>query len=182
MVRIFIALTPEQDINQKLAYLKIKQKNLTFKDAKVNWAKDNQHHITINFLGSMEPEQREEMFDGFSNNLFYFKDMPIEVSHISYFPNDNGQVLVANITVSQRMQKLYVNVREIVAKIGLGMDLRLFKPHITLARFKEKNRPFSEIIELENPLKFFIPSLDVYESKSISGATKHSLIKSYNFV
>ena len=77
------------------------------------------------------------MFDGCSNNLFYFKDMPLEVSHISYFPNDNGQVLVANITVSQRMQKLYANVREIVAKIGLGMDLRSFKPHITLARFKE---------------------------------------------
>ena len=61
------------------------------------------------------------------------------------------------------------------------MTIRTFKPHITLARFKEKNRPFSEIIELKNPINTEMLSLGVYESKSESGKTVHSLVKSYRF-
>ena len=60
------------------------------------------------------------------------------------------------------------------------MTLRNFKPHITLARFKDKNRPFSEIIDLKEPLSSTVDSLDVYESSFKSGKTLHALIKTYS--
>ena len=61
------------------------------------------------------------------------------------------------------------------------MALRTFHPHITLARFKDKNRPFSQIIELEKPINSAIESLDVYESSFKSGKTLHTLIQTYSF-
>jgi 2'-5' RNA ligase len=61
------------------------------------------------------------------------------------------------------------------------MALRTFRPHITLARFKDKNRPFQQIIELEEPLNSVIEKLDVYESSFRSGKTLHTLIKTYSF-
>ena len=179
MSRIFIALTPKPDFNKVIANLKEEQKKLLGKNHKLNWSKNNQHHITVNFIGSMEPEQKEEMFSLFSERTS-FKNLPIEISNLSYFPNDNGQVLVANITLSSRLQKLYDEVGEVVARVGFGMSLRSFKPHITLARFKDKTRPFSEIINLEEEKSSIIDSLDVYESTFHSGQTKHTLVKSYS--
>ena len=178
MPRIFIALTPNPDFNKVISRLKEEQKKLLVKNHKVTWSDNNQHHITVNFIGSMEPEQKEEMFSLFSNRTS-FKNLPIEINNLSYFPNDNGQVLVANIVLSPRLQKLYDEVEDVVARIGFGMSLRSYKPHITLARFKDKGRPFSEIINIEEEISSIIDSLDIYESTFHSGQTKHTLVKSY---
>ena len=145
MSRIFIALTPKSEFNKVICELKEEQKKFLIRNHKVNWSQNNQHHITINFIGSMEPEQKEEMFDNLENRST-FKNLPIEIDSLSYFPNDNGQVLVANVNLSTRLKKMFDKVEDIVARIGFGMTLKTFRPHITLARFKEKNRPFSELI------------------------------------
>ena len=179
MSKIFIALTPNPDFNKVICELKEDQKKFITRGHKVNWSKDNQHHITINFIGSMEPEQKEEMFSNLDNRSA-FKNLPIEIDSLSYFPNENGQVLVANIDLSARLQKLFNEVEGVVARIGFGMALRTFRPHITLARFKDKNRPFSQIIELEEPISSVIDTLDVYESSFKSGKTIHTLIQTYN--
>ncbi len=163
MSRIFIALTPKPEFNKVICELKEDQKKFLIRNHKVNWSKDNQHHITINFIGVMEPEQKEEMFENLENRPV-FKNLPVEIDSLSYFPNENGQVLVANIAVTPRLQKLFDEVEKVVARIGFGMTLRTFRPHITLARFKHKNRPFSQIIELEEPVNSVIEALDVYES------------------
>ena len=180
MARIFIALTPKPELNTIISALKNDQKKLLYKKAKVNWSKRSQHHITLNFIGSMEPEQKEEMFI-YLDQRPPFKNLSIEIDSLRYFPNENGQVLVANISLTPRLQKLFNDVEAIVARIGLGMALKTFRPHITLARFKDKNRPFSQLIELDTPIKSTMDSLDVYESSFDSGKTLHSLIKSYNF-
>ena len=178
MSRIFIALTPKPDFNEIISELKSEQKKFLIRNHIVNWGKDNQHHITINFIGLMEPEQKEEMFKYLKDRLV-FKNLTIEINSLSYFPDENGQVLVANITLTPRLQKLFNLVEGIVARIGFGMALRTFKPHITLARFKDKRRPFSNIIELEGPIISTIDALDVYESSFKSGRTLHKLIKTY---
>ena len=180
MSRIFIALTPNPEFNKVICQLKEDQKKFLIRNHKVNWSKDNKHHITINFICSMEPEHREEMFTDLENRSV-FKNLPVEIDSISYFPNESGQVLVANITLTSRLQKLFNEVERVVAKIGFGMALRNFRPHITLARFKDKNRPFSQIIELEEPVHSVIEALDVYESSFKSGKTLHTLVQTYSF-
>ena len=180
MYRIFIALTPKPEFNKIICELKEDQKKFLIRNHKVNWCKDNQHHITLNFIGSMEPEQKEEMFDNLENRSS-FQNLPVGIDSLSYFPNENGQVLVANIALTPRLQKLFDEVEGVVARIGFGMALRTFRPHISLARFKDKNRPFSKLIELEEPVNSVIEALDVYESSFKSGKTLHTLIQTYNF-
>ena len=179
MSRVFIALTPKPEFNKVICQLKEDQKKFLIRHHKVNWSKDNQHHITINFIGSMEPEQKEEMFVNLENKSA-FKNLPVEIDSLGYFPNENGQVLVANIALTPRLQKLFDIVEGVVARIGFGMTLRTFRPHITLARFKDKNRPFTKIIELEEPINSVIDALDVYESSFKSGKTLHTLVQTYS--
>ena len=181
MTSLFIALTPQKDLDEKIIEFKSRQKKFLAKGFDVNWSEDNQHHITLNYIGSMEPEQREEMFINLDTCSFSYKELPLEITTLSYFPNENGQFFVANIFLSNQLQKLYKEVGAIVARIGFGMTLRSFKPHITLARFKEKNRPFLNLIELERPVTSSLFSIDVYESEFKSGKTTYRLIKSTSF-
>ena len=180
MSRIFIALTPNPNLNKIISGLKGRQKKFLLKNQKVTWSKDQQHHITLNFIGSMEPEQKNEMFENL-NNRSGFKNLPIEIDSLSYFPNEDGQMLVANIALTPRLQTLFDEVEKLVARIGFGMALKTFRPHITLARFKEKKRPFSEIIQLEESISTTMESIDVYESTFVSGKTLHKLIQTYSF-
>ena len=180
MTRIFIALTPKPELNKIISALKSDQEKLLYKKAKVNWSRNDQHHITLNFIGSMEPEQKEEMFYDLDQRP-PFKNLPIEIDGLDYFPNENGQVLVANISLTPRLQKLFNEIEAIVARIGFGMALKTFRPHITLARFKDKSRPFTQLINLDDSVSSTVDSLDVYESSFDSGKTVHALIKSYNF-
>ena len=180
MSRIFIALTSNPEFNKVICELKEDQKKFLIRNHKVNWSKDNQHHITINFIGSMEPEQKEELFANIENRSA-FKNLPVEINSLSYFPNEDGQVVVANITPTARLQKLFDDVERVVARIGFGMALRTFRPHITLARFKNKNRPFSKIIEFEEAISAEIRALDIYESSFKSGKTSHTLVQTYSF-
>ena len=181
MSRIFIALTPDENLNKEIIGIKSQLKELLLKDSGLTWTQKNHHHITINFIGPMEPEQIEEMYSNLEEIEVLGAAIRLEITGVSYFPNENGQVLVANVSLSSRLGKLHKEVETIVARIGFGMSLKSFRPHISLARFKEKNRPFSELIEFEEPITSSINSLDVYESVFESGQTLHTLIKSYPF-
>lgn len=64
MARIFLALTPNKDLNDQIIELKKELKNTVLSEADINWQKNSDHHLTINFVGSMEPEQLEEMYVG----------------------------------------------------------------------------------------------------------------------
>ena len=64
MARIFLALTPEKDLNDQIIELKKDLKNSTLSEAEINWQKNDDHHITVNFVCSMEPEQIEEKYEG----------------------------------------------------------------------------------------------------------------------
>ena len=180
MSRIFIGLTPDSEFNQKIIDLKIKQKEFLNKAYKISWVPNNNHHITVNFLGKMEPEQLSELKGSLNDLSDVITDIPIEIDGISYFPNENGQVLIATINLNKSLKRLYDKVEEAVANVGFGMALRTYKPHITLARFKDKNRPFSDLVVLDSPIKAFISNLDVYESDLEGGKSKYNLLESYS--
>ena len=62
MTRVFIALTPVKELNDKIIEIKKDLKTGLLKDHTISWQNNNSHHITLNFIGSMEPEQIDEMF------------------------------------------------------------------------------------------------------------------------
>ena len=70
MARIFLALTPDKELNDQIIDLKKNLKTSILSDADISWQKNSDHHITLNFVGEMEPEQIEEMYVGISEINF----------------------------------------------------------------------------------------------------------------
>ena len=181
MARIFLALTPNKDLNDQIIGLKKELKNTVLSEADINWQKNSDHHLTINFVGSMEPEQLEEMYVGIEQ-INFMSHLQIDLSAVSFFPNEESQLLVALARPTNQLQKIFERVDEVVTRIGFGSSLKTYRPHITLGRFKDKSRPqysFEEFSEIN--ISSRINMLDVYESEFDQGRTNYSLLKSFEF-
>ena len=178
MARIFLALTLEKDFNDQIIEIKKDLKSNLLKDANISWQKNDQHHLTVYFVGDMEPEQIIQMNDDLNQiNLTGFS-RTIDLTEISFFPNENSQVLSALVKPDPHLKALHEEVEKIVVNIGFGTELRAYKPHITLARFKEKDRPHYEFGQFDEPLKGKVKQLDVFESEFEKGKTEYTLLKS----
>ena len=181
MARIFLALTPKKDLNDQIIELKKELKNTVLSEADINWQKNSDHHLTINFVGVMEPEQIEEMYVGIEQ-INFMSHLQIDLSAVSFFPNEESQLLVALARPTNQLQKIFERVDEVVTRIGFGSSLKAYRPHITLGRFKDKSRPqysFEEFSEIN--ISSRINMLDVYESEFDQSRTNYSLLKSFEF-
>ena len=87
MARIFLALTPDKDLNDQIIELKKDLKNNVLSEADISWQKNSDHHLTLNFVGSMEPEQIEEMYQGL-NEINFISHLQIQITNVNFFPNE----------------------------------------------------------------------------------------------
>jgi len=181
MARIFLALTPDKELNDQIIELKKNLKTSVLSDADISWQKNSDHHITLNFVGEMEPEQIEEMYVGISD-LNFLSNLNISLSSVSFFPNEDSQLLAVIIKPTNQLQKAFEKIDEVVTKIGFGSSLKNYRPHITLGRFKDKSRPdftFEDFSELSIDSKIY--ALDVYESEFDQGKTQYTCLKTFDF-
>ncbi len=181
MARIFLALTPNKELNDHIIELKKGLKNSLLSDADITWQKNSDHHLTLNFVGSMEPEQIEEMYAGISQ-INFMSHLQVDISSINFFPNEDSQLLVAMVKPTNQLLKIYERIDEVVTRIGFGSSLKTYKPHITLGRFKDKNRTqfsFEDFNEIK--ISSRVNALDVYESDFDNGRSVYNLLKSFEF-
>ena len=179
MARIFLALTPEKGLNDQIIEVKKELKSKILKDANISWQRNDQHHLTVYFVGEMEPEQITQMNDQLSKINFTDNTRSIYLSKVCFFPNESSQVLAALVKNNIHLKNLHEKVEEVVVNIGLGSDLKTYRPHITLGRFKEKERPQYEFEIFDDPLKGKLKQLSVFESEFNKGKTEYNLLESF---
>ena len=181
MARIFLALTIEKDLNDQIIEIKKELKADLLKDANISWQRNDHHHLTIYFVGEMEPEQLVQMNEDLATINLQNMSRSIDLSEISFFPNESSQVLAALVKPSSHLLSLHEEIEKIIVNIGLGSDLKAYRPHITLGRFKDKNRPQYEFNILEESLKGKMNLLNVFESEFDRGKTEYTLLSSFDF-
>ena len=181
MARIFLALTFEKNFNDQIIEIKKDLKSNLLENANIAWQRNDQHHLTVHFVGEMEPEQISQMNEElYKINLTDFSKT-IDLTGISFFPNASSQVLSALVKPDTHLKYLHEEVEKIVVNIGFGSKLKAYKPHITLGRFKEKDRPEYEFEIFDEPLKGKVKQLNVFESEFDKGKTEYTLLKSLEF-
>jgi 2'-5' RNA ligase len=129
----------------------------------------------------MEPEQIEEMYKGLTE-INFMSHLQVDISHVNFFPNEDSQLLVANVKPTNQILKVFRIIDEVVTRIGFGSSLKTYKPHITLGRFKDKDRPqysYEDFGEIQ--ISSRISKLDVYESEFDQGRTNYQLLRSFEF-
>ena len=121
------------------------------------------------------------MYQGLAE-INFMSHIKIDITNVNFFPNEDSQLLVAIVKPTNQILKVFERIDEVVTRIGFGSSLKAYRPHITLGRFKDKDRPqysFEDFSEIQ--ISSRLSKLDVYESEFDRGKTIYQLLKSFEF-
>ena len=86
-------------------------------------------HLTLHFLGDVPGHRLPEIAAGLRGP---FEPFALELEHGEVWPN--GIAVLEPTRIPPQLERLHAALREAVIALGLAVDSRPFRPHITLAR------------------------------------------------
>ncbi len=166
--RCFIALAPDAPSRDVLAAL-----DVPLNARRVPYA---QLHLTVAFIGAMSFAQGEALAQRLADHAMPVP--PAEVTKIECWPGRaQPRLLVAVLAMSDAFTALDWRVRSSMGEVGLSLDARAFRPHVTLARFARDahGAPPTSNVELP-PLRF--TSLVLYSSTLAKQGARYEALAS----
>ena len=152
LIRAFIAVRMPENISSELENFLAELRPLS----KIRWVKYGQFHITLKFLGELEPGVIAQVKDSLMP-LKNFEPFTIELSYIGAFPNLNSPKVIwlSGDKGARELTQLSRRVNEVLyEEVDLAKDEKRFKPHLTLARVKDE-RLTEELIRKLGEVKNF---------------------------
>lgn len=147
-MRAFVAIDPGEKVRAALAEL---TGRLQRKVTGVSWVRSENFHLTLCFLGEVDPEVVDRIAEILKGPLSEIEPFALGVSGVGAFPNlRRASVLWAGI--DEAPGALFDVQSEIVAaarSVGLEVEDRAFSPHITLGRIRRPDNAWGEAFEAE---------------------------------
>jgi 2'-5' RNA ligase len=133
-VRLFIAINlPEatrREIAAATAPLRESAPELT-------WVRETHLHLTIKFLGEQPAERVEEIKSSILTVAARHRELTMGLSGIGAFPNfRRARVVWMGVAQEPRLELLHHDIEVACDGLGVEMEGRPFRPHLTLARVK----------------------------------------------
>lgn len=146
----------------------------------VRWVPAEQLHLTLLFLGEIEPECLDELCSRLAT--IAVPPFTFTFDRIGCFPRSgSAKILWAGIKEQPGLARLALLVREAALICAIQTDERPFSPHITLARSKQPD--FGNAAEFINlPIiasKFSVPvrNFTLYHSRLTQQGAVHEAIR-----
>ena len=133
MVRLFVAVDLPQAVRERLSAL---QGGVPA----ARWVASENLHLTLRFIGEVDYATARDIDDAL--NRIRAPAFAVAVAGVGCFgPEKRPRALWAGTDPSSPLQFLRDKVDRAVVAAGLAPDDRKFKPHVTLARFRERPGP-----------------------------------------
>lgn len=133
LIRTFICVEIPSSIKERIDSL---QKILRQIDAQVSWTKPSNIHLTLKFLGGVEPSRIHRIAKAIERAASSIVPFEIEVSGAGCFPSPRSpRVLWIGLPqASEQLKQLYANIEDELAGEGFARENRKFSPHLTIGR------------------------------------------------
>lgn len=153
--------------------------------ARINWSPPANLHITTKFIGEW-PEGRLDELTRALAGMAPRAPVPVEVRRVGFFPNPHSPRVFWCGIEAPGLERLAADTDEITSGLGIASESRVFSPHLTLARIKERLdlQPLREAIAA-------LPSLDfglfearnffLYQSKLHRTGSLYTKLREYPF-
>ncbi|WP_119167168.1 RNA 2',3'-cyclic phosphodiesterase [Algihabitans albus] len=127
-MRLFVALSLPEDVRERLDMLDSGLPG-------ARWVAAENLHLTLRFLGEVDSAQARDLDDTLS--AIDAPGFALTLQGLATF-GDGAKVraLYADVAPNPALLHLQAKVESAVARAGLPLERRKFKPHVTLARFK----------------------------------------------
>jgi 2'-5' RNA ligase len=140
-IRTFITIELPQSVKIVLKRLQIDLG--ADKDAFVKWVKPDSIHLTLKFLGNINPEKTSEISAAMANVAQNTKPFLLSVSQLGAFPNTRSpRIIWVGLTNDTNiLAGLQKRLDQSLASVGFAMESKTFSPHLTLGRVRNDIRP-----------------------------------------
>ncbi len=132
MVRLFVGLTLPPSVKQQLLGLMAGLEG-------VKWQREDQLHLTLNFIGEVPEPQAEEIDVALS--AVPFAPLVLRLEGVDIFGHRRRpRMLWTGVRQEniEQLQHLHAKIDRVLQRCGLKADPRKYNPHVTLARFRGK--------------------------------------------
>jgi len=177
--RLFIAINLPDNVKKRLAEWQGKW-NLDRKY--INWVRKENLHITLVFIGYVDDDETYEICKLVKKTAKRHESFHIDLERITIGPPDKTpRMFWAEGGKSQELADLQ-NDLENALNIGTGFkkEVRPFRPHITLARFKYQIA--KDLPKVDDVFKAEIPvdTIEVMQSNLHRSGPEYTILESVN--
>jgi 2'-5' RNA ligase len=179
--RLFIAINLSEKIKRKIIEFtdKLAKNN---KNKPIKWVMGDGLHITLHFLGYADGILEEQVKLAMQSLSGKFGELKFTLGKISAFPglaSPRVIFLECEQTNGKSVLKLQELLGEKLTQLGIVVDERPWKPHITLGRVKERCDFKTGDCAVE-PLNFSVSSFELMESRLTPQGAEYEKVVSYN--
>ena len=137
-MRLFVAIPIPETVKREALRWQEELRAIAPGDG-IRWAGSEQFHLTLKFLGEVQPARLEALVAATRAACAGFGPFPLRAAQAGFFPNErNPRVLWAGLhCASAALQTLQESVEAHLAEFAEKQEDRRFSPHLTLARIKQ---------------------------------------------
>jgi len=175
-MRVFVAIPVAGLVEEALREVLGRYRS---EDWPVKWARPDGLHLTVKFLGAVEPERLVEIEGALGGASVGTPALPFSLVELGAFPGfARARVIWAGLESGAALELLVDRVERACASLGFPLEGRPFRPHVTLGRVREGARlPASAIQALEHtamPAASYVADrMVLYESKTGPGGSAY---------
>lgn len=143
--RIFLAVPLPADVVAKVDHV---VDDLQREGWPVRWTSGSNAHITLHFLGEVEPERVELLRLGLGPVVTAHRHFRLRTADLGVFPNwKRPRVLWLGLYgPAHRLQSLHDAIGDYLRQLDFATDDKEFHPHITLGRVRDvRNAPVRDL-------------------------------------
>ena len=132
-MRLFVALGLPEEIRERLSVM---ASGLPA----ARWVKPENYHLTLRFIGEVDNHVAHDIDDALSG--IHMPEFELSLAGIGQFGEGKKlRSLWVGAEGGEPLARLQTKVENAVVRAGIQPEGRKFKPHVTLARFKESPGP-----------------------------------------
>lgn len=141
----------------------------------VRWSEPQNWHITLNFLGNLEPLQITQVMEILQNTALQQKSFELTLETFK----GERDMLWLEPSANQTLTDLQNLLKEqLLEQRLMKKERRAYSPHVLLAR-GYRNRHMTWSPDNFQPQTFFVDKINLYESRLTPGAATHFRLQSY---
>lgn len=133
-MRLFTAIDIPPEVKTALAAVLDRLRPL----AKLHWIPVEKLHITTKFIGEWPEERLDELKRALSA-VRAAGPVEIVIRGLGWLPNPrSARMLYAGVDASESLAALAAATEQVAAGIGVSVEDRVYRPHVTLARTRKR--------------------------------------------
>lgn len=179
LIRTFLAFDIDADLRNSMTEIMefFKTHNLPIK-----WSKPENLHVTLRFYGEIPAELISQLEQEISKLVASLQTFSLTNSGVRLFPPSSRPICVALLfTLSEDLAKLVSSLEQAAEKCGFVREDRPFVPHLTLGRFKVRQKLD---VNLNHPIKIpnilSVNDIILYRSDFVEDGTIYTPLKKWH--